>query len=46
VAIGPWISSGEGQVGGQIVFGAVALAIDAILAIGLLASVRNWLRPK
>jgi hypothetical protein len=44
VTIGPWASSGEDQAGGRIAFGVVAVAIDAILAIGILASVRNWLR--
>jgi hypothetical protein len=46
VAIGPWTSGREDQVGGRIAFGAVAAGIDAILAIGLVASIRNWLRPK
>jgi hypothetical protein len=46
VTIGPWSSSGEDQVGGRIAFGLVAVAIDVILAIGILASLRNWPRPK
>ena len=46
VTIGPWTSTGEDQVGGRIAFGLVAAAIDAILVIGILATLRNWLRPK
>jgi hypothetical protein len=46
VAIGPWTSSGEDQAGGRIAFGVVAAAIDAVLVVGILASVRTWLRPK
>jgi hypothetical protein len=46
VMIGPRTSSGEDQVGGRIAFAAVAVGIDAILAIGLLASIRHWLPPK
>jgi len=46
VTIGPWSSSGEDQVGGRIAFGLVAIAIDAIVVLGIFVTVRRWLRPK
>ncbi len=46
VTIGPWSSSGEDQVGGRIAFGLAALAVDAVLVIGIFTTLRDWLRPK
>ena len=46
VTIGPWSSSGEDQVGGRIVFGLVALVVDAIVLAGVFSTVRNWFRSK
>jgi len=46
VTIGPWSSSGEDQVGGRIVFGLAALAIDAVLLIAVIQAVRKRLRPE
>ena len=42
--IGGWTTSGEDPVGGRIVFGAAALAIDAVLAYGIFDAVRRALR--
>jgi hypothetical protein len=46
MAIGPWSSSGEDQVGGRIAFGLAALAVDALVVTGILTALRGWLRPK
>jgi hypothetical protein len=42
--IGGWTTSGEDPVGGRIVFGIVALAIDALLAFSVVDIVRRALR--
>ena len=42
--IGSWITTGEDPVGGRIVFGLVALAIDAVLAYGIFDAIRRALR--
>jgi hypothetical protein len=42
--IGGWTTSGEDPVGGRIVFGAAALAIDAVLAFGIFEAIRRALR--
>ncbi len=39
--IGSWTTSGEDPVGGRIVFGLVALAIDAVLAYGIFEAIRR-----
>jgi hypothetical protein len=42
--IGGWTTSGEDPVGGRIVFGAAAVAIDAVLAYGIFGAIRRALR--
>jgi len=42
--IGGWTTSGEDPIGGRIVFGAVALAVDALLAFTVIDIVRRALR--
>ena len=42
--IGGWTTSGEDPIGGRIVFGAVALAVDALLAYTVFDLVRRALR--
>jgi len=44
LTIGGWTTSGEDPVGGRIVFGLVALAIDGVLVFGLFEAVRRRLR--
>ncbi len=46
LTIGAWSTAGEDPIGGRIVFGLVAIAIDAVLAYGVYAALRNRLRPK
>jgi len=41
VRIGGWTTSGEDPIGGRIVFGLVALAIDGVLAYGILEAIRR-----
>lgn len=44
MTIGGWTTSGEDPIGGRIVFGAVALAVDALLAFTVVDIVRRALR--
>jgi hypothetical protein len=44
VTLGGWTTSGEDPVGGRIVFGLVALVIDAVLAVGIFDAIRRALR--
>lgn len=44
VSLGGWSTSGEDPIGGRIVFGAVALAVDALLAFTVIDLVRRALR--
>lgn len=43
-SIGGWQTSGEDPIGGRIVFGAAALAVDALLAFTVIDIVRRALR--
>ena len=44
MTIGGWTTSGEDPIGGRIVFGAAALAVDALLAFTVVDIVRRALR--
>ena len=44
VSVGGWSTSGEDPIGGRIVFGLVALAVDALLAFTVVDIVRRALR--
>jgi len=44
MTIGGWTTSGEDPIGGRIVFGAVALAVDALLAFTVVDIVRRAFR--
>jgi len=46
MTIGGWTTSGEDPIGGRLVFGAVALAVDALLAFTVVDIVRRALRRR